>query len=55
MIKRDIRVVITKAPALKPALAAAYRAAPAEGKAFLDRVVSEVDPLYLAVMRAGLR
>ncbi len=55
MVRRDLRVAITKAPALKPALAAAYRASSAEAKAFLDRAIMEIDPLYLAVMRAGLR
>lgn len=55
MIRRDLRVVITKVPALKPALVTAYRASSAEGKAFLDRTVLEIDPVYLTVMRAGLR
>jgi hypothetical protein len=55
MIRRDIRVVVTKSPALKPALATAYRSSSVEGKAFLDRTISEIDPVYLAVIRAGLR
>jgi hypothetical protein len=55
MIRRDIRVVVTKSPALKPALATAYRASTVEGKAFLDRTIAEIDPVYLAVIRAGLR
>lgn len=55
MIKRDIRVVVTKSPELKPALATAYRTSSVEGKAFLDRTISEIDPVYLAVIRAGLR
>lgn len=55
MVKRDIRMIITRSPALKPALATAYRTSSAEGKAFLDRTISEIDPVYLAVIRAGLR
>lgn len=53
MIRRDIRMVIIKAPALKPALVTAYGAASSQSKAFIDRVVSEIDPAYLAAMRAG--
>lgn len=55
LVRRDIRVVVSKSPALKPALATAYRASSAEGKAFLERAISEIDPVYLAVIRAGLR
>lgn len=55
MIRRDIRVIVAKSPALKPALATAYKASSAEGKAFLDRAISEVDPVYLAAIRAGLQ
>jgi hypothetical protein len=55
MIRRDIRVIVTKSPALKPALTTAYRTSSVEGKAFLDRTISEIDPVYLAVIRADLR
>jgi hypothetical protein len=55
MIRRDIRMVVTKSPALKPALATAYKSSSVEGKAFLDHTISEIDPVYLAVIRAGLR
>jgi hypothetical protein len=55
MVRRDIRVVLTQAPALKPALVTAYRAASSQGKAFVDRVVSEIDPPYLATLRVGLQ
>lgn len=53
MIRRDIRLVITRAPVLKPALIAAYKATSNENKEFVERVVSEIDPMYLATMRAG--
>lgn len=53
MIRRDIRLVITRTPALKPALVAIYKAAPGPDRLFVERVVSEIDPAYLASMRAG--
>ena len=53
MVKRDISVVLTRAPALKPALVAAYRSALPQGKVFAERVISEIDPGYLDVVRAG--
>jgi hypothetical protein len=53
MVRRDINVILTRAPALKPALVAAYRSAPPQGKVFAERVISEIDPGYLGVVRAG--
>ena len=53
MVRRDISVILTRAPALKPALAAAYRSALPQGKVFAERVISEIDPGYLGVVRAG--
>ena len=53
MIRRDIRLLITKNPALKPALLAVYKAASSPNKQFVERVVAEVDPAYLASMRSG--
>ncbi len=55
MIRRDIRMVVTKAPSLKPALIAAYKSAPSSSKAMVERVISEIDPTYLSAMRAGLQ
>jgi hypothetical protein len=55
LIRRDIRLVVTKVPSLKPALITAYRAAPPASKATVERLVSEIDPTYLAAMRAGLQ
>jgi hypothetical protein len=55
LIRRDIRMVVTKAPLLKPALIAAYRAAPSASRAMVERLISEIDPTYLAAMRAGLQ
>jgi hypothetical protein len=53
MVRRDISVILTRAPALKPALVAAYRSALPQGKVFAERVISEIDPGYLGVVRAG--
>jgi hypothetical protein len=53
MVKRDISVILTRAPALKPALLAAYRSALPQGKVFAERAISEIDPGYLGVVRAG--
>ena len=53
MVRRDISIILTRAPALKPALVAAYRSALPQGKAFAERVISEINPGYLGVVRAG--
>ena len=53
MVRRDISIILTRAPALKPALVAAYRSALPQGKIFAERVISEIDPGYLGVVRAG--
>src|SRR6266850_4842950 len=53
MVRRDISVILTRAPGLKPALVAAYGSALPQGKVFAERVISEIDPGYLGVVRAG--
>jgi hypothetical protein len=52
MVRRDITVILTRAPALKPTLVAAYKSASPQGKAFADRVIADIDPSYLSVVRA---
>jgi len=52
MVKRDISVILTRAPALKPALVAAYKSALPQGRVLAERVISEIDPDYLSVVRA---
>jgi hypothetical protein len=37
------------APALNPKLVAAYRSASQPGKAFAERLITEIDPSYLAI------
>lgn len=51
MIKRDISLVLSRQPALKPALLDAYRSASGAGKMFADDLISEVDPGYLKTIR----
>ncbi|MBR0830974.1 hypothetical protein JQ596_36255 [Bradyrhizobium manausense] len=51
LIKRDVSLVITHRPAAKPALVAAYRSASADGKIYLEGLISELDPTYLDNMR----
>lgn len=51
LIKRDVRLVVTHRPAVKPALAAAYRTASADGKTYLEGLISELDPDYLDNIR----
>lgn len=51
MVKRDISLVLSRQPALRPALFAAYRTASVDGKIFAERLISEVDPDYLKTMR----
>jgi hypothetical protein len=53
LVRRDIGVILTRVPALKPALVAAYRSALPQGKTFVERVISDIDPGYLSVVRAG--
>lgn len=53
MVRRDISLILTRAPALKPTLVAAYRSASPAGKAFAERVITEIDPSYLGILRAG--
>lgn len=51
LIKRDVSLLVTHRPAAKPALVAAHRSASADGKIYLEGVISELDPTYLDNMR----
>lgn len=54
MVRRDIRLM-ARTPVLKPALGAIYKAASGPSRDFVDRAMSEIDPAYLANLRAGLQ
>jgi hypothetical protein len=53
MVGRDISLILIRAPALKPVLAAAYGAASPPGRALVRRVIAETDPGYLNTIRAA--
>jgi hypothetical protein len=52
IVRRDISVILTRAPAVRPALVAAYNSAPPQARIFAERVIAEIDPGYLRVVRA---
>ncbi len=52
LIKRDVSLVVRDGPALKPALVSAYRLASADGKIYLEGLISELDPTFLDQMHA---
>lgn len=55
LILRDVNLVVTRRPLLRPALTAAYQAASAEGKIFAEDAISKLDPNYLDEIRARHR
>jgi hypothetical protein len=55
MLGRDIRTIMTRARALRPALSTVYKAASVQGQTFVEHVVAETDSAYLATLRAGLQ
>ncbi|WP_439363517.1 hypothetical protein ACNJYD_23940 [Bradyrhizobium sp. DASA03005] len=52
LIKRDVSLVVRHRPALKPALVTAYRSASADGKIYLEGLISELDPAFLDQVHA---
>lgn len=52
LIRRDVSLVVTHQPALRPALVAVHRSASAGGKVYLEGLISELDPTYLDNLRA---
>jgi hypothetical protein len=53
MVRRDIRLIATRYPELKPALLAAYADALPTAKPVLDEAVKELDPALLSAMQSG--
>lgn len=53
LIRRDLKVAITSRTPLRPAIAAAYQSASADGRAFADSSILELDPGYVQKLRAG--
>ncbi|RTE91980.1 hypothetical protein [Bradyrhizobium sp. LVM 105] len=52
LIRRDLKVAITGRPPLQPAIAAAYQSASADGRAFADSSILELDPGYVQKLRS---
>jgi hypothetical protein len=52
MLRHDIRIIITRRPDLKPTIIAAYKSASMANKKFIEMVISEVDPQFLAAIVA---
>lgn len=52
-VQRDIRIIVTRKPELKPAIRAAYRDALPAGRQFIELTLGELDPALLASLRSG--
>lgn len=52
LIRRDLKVAITGRTLLRPAVAAAYQSASADGRAFADSSILELDPGYVRQLRS---
>jgi hypothetical protein len=50
-IRRDLRIIITREPQLKPSIIAAYGDASAFAKKLIEQVVEETDPSFLQLLR----
>jgi hypothetical protein len=55
LVQRDVSMILTRWPELKPALLDAYRAADPAVKQFLESVVADTDANFLQSMRADTR
>lgn len=51
MIKGDISLIFRRLPALKPILANAYKTASTDGRALAERIIGELNPDYLKIIR----
>ena len=54
LVQRDVRMILTHWPELRPTLAAAYKGAEADAKQFLEEAVTETDPGFLQAMHAPI-
>lgn len=52
LIRRDLKIAITGRTLLRPAIAAAYQSASADGRAFADSSILELDPGYVQKLRS---
>jgi hypothetical protein len=47
LVRGDVRLMLTRMPALRTAVISAYRRASKLGKAFLEEAVQSIDPTFL--------
>ena len=52
LVRHDVSTIVTRRPALKPAILAAYRDALPIGQQFLEETLAEIDPALLARLRS---
>ena len=55
LVQRDIRIIVTRKPELKPTIRAAYHDALPAGRQFIEQSLGELDPGLLASLRSGDR
>jgi hypothetical protein len=51
LVRGDVRLMLTRMPALRTAVISAYRRASKLGKAFLEEAVQSIDPAFLSKLR----
>jgi Kinase/pyrophosphorylase len=53
LVTQEIRTIVSREPGLKPEIVNAYQHGSADGKRFLERVLAELDPVFLNAMLKG--
>jgi hypothetical protein len=51
LVQRDVRMILTRWPELRPALVAAYKDAAPNAKRFLEDAMAAIDPAFLQTIR----
>ena len=51
LVRGDVRLMVTRRPALRASVVSAYRRASSRGKAFLEEAVQSIDPSFLPTLR----
>jgi hypothetical protein len=52
LVRHDVELALTAAPTMKPAILAAYRQAPPDGRRFLETAVADVDPGFVPELQS---
>jgi hypothetical protein len=52
-VDRDLRMILTTHPQLRPAIVTAHASASTQGKHFIERIVGDVDASFLASLRGA--